>query len=160
MPYLVAKWVHVLALILWIGPALGGYIFLFRAWQADDGSDEMARRLVWAEDVCERILRIEHVAFVALIGSGLAMLALNSGLIAAGWMQQKLALVGVIIAFEAWDMWLSHSALPKAYKDVQSLRGEAGRSATRRRMMLARAAVGAGIAITAILWLAITKSGV
>ena len=149
------KTTHLLALILWAGPALGAYWTLALAWRGGDG-----RAIVAAEKACEQVLRLEHVAFVALVGSGIAMLAATDwALVQTAWMRQKLHLFGLVVAFELFDMWLSHRVLPVALSTEAGITSEAGKRAQYLRLWLARLAVPIGAVIVLMTWLAVSKEG-
>ena len=151
MSYDLLKLAHLVAVILWIGPALGGYIVLFRVWRR---GDEAA--ITSAEEDCERVLRLEHAAFLLLVVSGVAMLASTDwALLQPGWMAQKLLIFGLIAAFEAYDMWLSHRVLPRAFG--VSSDPDLRRKALLQRAWLMRLAVPVGLLIVLVLWLAVTR---
>ncbi len=118
MGYVLAKIVHVFAVVLWIGPPLGAYYLVFRAYQEAvpgndrEGAPGSLARLVWVERHTEHVLRLEHAAFAALIISGLFMVyATGWNYLRAGWLQWKLGLFGLVLVFEMFDMWVSHRLL-------------------------------------------------
>lgn len=151
--YDVLKTLHLLAVILWIGPALGAYWTLFATWQRGDKAAILA-----AEEDCERVLRLEHIAFGGIIVTGVAMLSvMDFALVQTQWMQQKLGLFGVILAFELFDMWVGHRVLPRALTSVDAFDSPAGQAALRARVWVMRLAIPVGACILAVVWLAVSK---
>ena len=154
MSYSLAKVVHVVAVVLWIGPPLGAYYLLVQAHRGRDPA-----RIVWAERHCERVLIAEHVAFLVLVVSGLLMLySVDWTLLEQGWMRAKLHLVALVVLFEAFDMWLAHVVFRKLLATDAEVGSPPWRKASRMRLVLA----GAGMLIVvvilpAIFWFAVAK---
>ena len=104
--------VHLAAVLLWAGPAMGASWFVYAAaWERrrDEGDAELARRELWVRRQFNRVVALEHLAFAALIVSGL-MLGESVDWAYAGqaWLTWKLALVLLIfIPMELLDVVLS-----------------------------------------------------
>ncbi|MBI4817843.1 MAG: DUF2269 family protein [Deltaproteobacteria bacterium] len=151
MSYPLLKLFHLVSAILWIGPALGAYAFLVAAHR----DPTMADRLEWIETTCERVLRVEHVAFIGLVISGFLLMAIGGWSAESPWLFKKLLLFVFVFAFEGFDVWVSHVALPRAL----SKDSEARARADALRLVVAKAGVVVGgLLVPAILWLAVVKS--
>jgi uncharacterized membrane protein len=106
------RFVHVAAFLLWAGPAMGASWFVYAAaWdrrkRAADA--ELLRRELWVRRQFNRVVAVEHLAFAALVVTGL-MLAEAADWAYAGqaWWRWKLALVCLIfIPMEGADVVLS-----------------------------------------------------
>ena len=104
MTYLVIKLVHLVALLLWIGPPLGMYVLLFRAH-----ATRATEQVLWLERESERVLVLEHVAFVVLLLTGAALVfQMGPAALSIPWLQKKLVCVAAIVVFEGFDIWLAH----------------------------------------------------
>lgn len=155
MDYIFAKLIHIVAMILWIGPPLGAYYIVYQTHRTGD-----PERLVWAERLAERVLRIEHVAFVFLIGSGVYILYCTGwGFLSLPWLRKKLMLFGGVLLFELFDIWVSHWALKKVLEAPEPHLHPDWPRAERLRFWLAALGVPVGtILIPGILYFAIAKS--
>ncbi len=154
MAYILLKFVHLLSVIFWIGPALGAYWMLFNLWSSQHPST-----IERAELACERMLRVEHIAFVMMIVTGAAMLASDGWLLlSTPWMQQKLGLFAMIVMFEMYDIWVSHIALPKILATRADVDGAQNRRASVLRLWLIRLAVPVSAMILLVIWLAVSKT--
>lgn len=92
-----------MALVLWLGPALGAYWILIRSSQYSD-----IKRLE-IERFYEEVLIVEHVAFLVLIATGFGIWnQLGIGLFEVHWLNAKLALVAMIVIIELFDISFSH----------------------------------------------------
>ena len=98
------KIIHFAALLFWLGPALGAYWILLKLKNGLDAIQQFQ-----LEKYYEQVLRVEHVAFLVVISSGLGMLwATDWVWLAMPWMKIKLTLVGIIFLMEIFDIYLSH----------------------------------------------------
>lgn len=103
--YSTVKVVHLLALIFWIGPALGSWLVL-RYSQASEGEEAKTTQLVYK--VFFYTIMLEHVALLVLLLSG-AWMALSYELWKLEWLQQKLWIIAVVIVpLELLDIWLGN----------------------------------------------------
>jgi uncharacterized membrane protein len=103
---------HLLGVICWIGPMMGGWWMLARADKS--GSPETIR---WARKAFLPLVHIEHLGFAMWLGFGLWMAVRMPYVLSFGWMHAKLAIIGgLILPIELWDIAVSHGALPKAMK--------------------------------------------
>lgn len=154
MSYETIKVLHLLAVILWIGPALGGYIVLARVWARQEAT---AIRL--AEADCESVLKLEHAAFLALVATGITLLATaDFALIQTEWMRRKIAIFAAIALFECFDIWVSHVVIPRALQAAGGVDGPDWKRAAYLRTWLIRLSIPVGMGIVTILWTAVTKS--
>lgn len=152
---------HLTAAILWIGPALGGWVFVFRNEQRERPN---ASRWDNIDDfVMEQFLslvRLEHLAFFALIVTGFLRawtLGWGSPMLSSPatplWLKLKLAIVVFVIApFELWDAWVAHWKLPQAIARKEH-DAEALRQALRLHALVSRiGALVLAIAIPVVLF--------
>lgn len=93
--------VHILALIIWLGPSLGGSFMYVAARRTGDPG-----LIRWSLRRSIALYNLEHAAFGVVLASGVAMLAASGwGALGAPWLRWKLALVGgLILPVEIWDM--------------------------------------------------------
>jgi uncharacterized membrane protein len=153
VPYAILEFLHVLAVILWIGPPLGAYYFLFRGHRSGDES-----RILWCERIAERVLFVEHAALVALIATGLTIVALSDwALLAVPWLQKKLALFAAVMIFEIYDIWFAHRFVRRLLDDQVPLDDPRWTRAARLRRLLILGAMPVSILIAMIVWFAISK---
>lgn len=152
--YAIVKVVHLLALVMWIGPPLGAYFLLAMAWR--DGDDE---RIAWVERVTELVLRVEHGALLVWLGSGVALLWLTDwAWLSAPWMAAKLVLVAVVLVFEVFDVWHAHALSRRVFASAAPREHAEHDRMLRSRLWLLRLAVGMGVIIPLIFWLAVSKT--
>lgn len=107
LTYSLLKVIHLGALIFWIGPALGAWLVLRKARRA---FALQSNEYQLVERVFLGTLIVEHLAFVALITSGILM-AVQLDWWQAEWLQQKLWLVTVIVLVELADIALGNGLL-------------------------------------------------
>lgn len=154
MLYAIAKLLHLVAVILWIGPALGAYVFLFAALKERDGA-----KLLFVERITERILLLEHLALLAVIATGLVMVAATGWtFFSAPWLQLKLLAFAGVLVFELFDIWLAHHVVRRLLVRKIPLDAPEWSRADRWRRGLAFAALPVGgILVPAMLYLAVLK---
>lgn len=103
MSYSIYKLIHLIAMVLWLGPALGAYWILVRANKYPD-----IKRLE-IEKFYEEVLVIEHIAFLVLIATGFGIWSqLGISLFEVYWLNVKLTLVAMIVIIELFDISFSH----------------------------------------------------
>ncbi|MHC5021541.1 MAG: BamA/TamA family outer membrane protein, partial [Planctomycetota bacterium] len=103
---------HLLGVIFWIGPLLGGWWMVARA----DASGN-AETIRWARKAFLPLVHLEHLGLVVWLTFGLWMAMRMPYTLTFGWMHAKLAIVGgVIVPLELWDMVVSHVLLPRALR--------------------------------------------
>ena len=109
MSYELLKTIHLVSLILWIGPAIGAY------FMADYGKQNAgATYKDWPEKALEKVLRLEHISFLILLLSGLLLLSHHGlELWNAPWFKNKVILLVFIVLFEIYDSWLHHYYIRK-----------------------------------------------
>lgn len=154
MAYLIGKLVHLLSLILWVGPPLGAYYIL---WQVHRSRDRT--QMVWAQRYVERVLVVEHIAFVVLILSGAYLVWLTDGaLLNMPWLQKKLWLFAGVLVFELVDIWISHFVLAHILEEKDPLDSPEWPRVERMRRTLAIAALPvAFILVPGIFYFAVAK---
>ena len=154
MLYGIAKLLHLVAVILWIGPALGAYFFLFAALKDRDPA-----RLLFVERLTERVLVLEHVALLAIVVTGVVMTAETGWtLLSARWLQLKLLAFSGVLVFELLDIWLAHKVFRGLLSRSVPLDAAAWSNAERWRRGLAIAALPVGgLLVPAMLYLAVLK---
>ena len=152
MLYAILKFLHVVLVILWIGPPLAAYYFLFRAHRSGDEA-----KVLWSERLVERVLFFEHLALIGLIATGLVIVQQSGwALLSAPWLEKKLWLFAGVMVFEAYDIWFAHRYL-KRMLDIP-LSDPRWNHAARFRRVLIAGAIPTGAAILMILWFAIVKA--
>lgn len=120
MEYSITKLIHIGALVLWLGPALGAWIVL-KAVEKEEVSPITAKvnRAFFA------MITLEHVAFFVLLASGLYMATIGGWLQAESpWLIQKLWVIGlIIIPLEVVDIvlgnWLAAQATKTKYAGMR-----------------------------------------
>lgn len=150
--------VHVLSVIVYLGPSLGGSYVYFAARRQGDPA-----MITWTLRQSIFLYNVEHLALAAVLGSGASLLAAGGwGLLGAGWMQWKLALVaGMILPVEIWDIAVVNYVLRQALR--QGTRLDAPPLARAIRLHDRVLAVGGAIFATgvlAILALAVVKPAI
>lgn len=149
-PYL--KLIHVAALVLWLGPAIGAYWILIRLGPSLGSADRIV-----LEKRFEEVLRFEHVMFIALIASGAGLYFVGGwSLEGDPWLLAKLLLVGEIALVEAFDVWISHVMFRKAAQDGNGEAAFARFFETRRKFYLVAIPVLA-VSVPVILHMATVK---
>jgi uncharacterized membrane protein len=150
--YAILKFLHVVFVILWIGPPLGAYYFLFRAHRCGDEA-----KVLWSERLAERVLFFEHLALIGLIATGLVIVQQSGwALLSAPWLKKKLWLFAGVMVFEVFDIWFAHR-YQKRLLDLPSTDPRWIRAARLRRVLIA-AAIPTSAAVLSILWFAIVKA--
>lgn len=155
LTYSLLKVIHLGALILWIGPALGAWLVLRKARAV---YDVQSREYQLIERVFLGTLIIEHLAFITLLASGILM-ASQLGWWQAEWLQQKLWLVSGIIVLEVIDIALGNWLLVRLHR--RRARGQplaTSRAEAFYHGIFTRVALFAlPPASLAIIWLAVSK---
>lgn len=158
--YVGLKMLHLGALVLWLGPALGAWWMLRCAIRRFDDPGLVSHFLY---RVFLRFVWLEHLALLVLLASGLALAGVTQAL-STSWLQYKLLLVAIIvIPLEIVDIWYSHVRIPAILRLRHPSRNytPAERTALsfyHRRFTPAALLVLPGTLI-AILWLALGKPG-
>lgn len=148
------KLVHVVAVVLWIGPPIAAYWMLARAHRSHDPA-----RAQLLERETELILRLEHAAFVALLASGVGMvLVVGPGALQWPWLRMKLVAVAAIVLFELLDVWIEHGVARRVFAAEDPRLHPEWRTMVARRKLLAIAAIPiVVVAVPAALWFAVVK---
>lgn len=154
MVYAWMKLAHLFAVVLWIGPAIGAYYFLIRAYKAKDPA-----RIVWCERVAERVLFAEHIALIAMIATGLGLVHIGPwSLTGTAWLKTKMILFGFVCVFEMFDMWLAHRVFKRLFAQDDPMADPQWARAERLRVALIVAAIPVGLGlIPGMFYLAIVK---
>ena len=110
--FVTLKIIHLGALIFWLGPSLGGWLLLMLL-RRHQGEFNSATQLGYRLFI--KLLLLEHLAFFALLATGLAM-AWNFFGFSQSWLQWKLMLIaGLIIPLEIFDIWYGNVKLPQIF---------------------------------------------
>jgi len=114
--YGITKLVHLGAIVFWLGPPLGAWLVLRTV---EDGSYKQGSIAEKVSRVFYLTVILEHVAFIALLASGLLM-ALKYDLMGSAWLNQKIYIVFlVIVPLEVADVllgnWIASTASKKLY---------------------------------------------
>ena len=111
--FFLLKMTHIAALIFWLGPSLGAWWIVrgFRQRYPDDSEESLlAHRLFITA------LTLEHVAFVALLLSGIAMVMVFS-FHWQPWLQWKIMIIAIfLIPLEAADIYWGNIKLARLLK--------------------------------------------
>lgn len=148
--YVGLKIIHLSALIFWLGPSLGGWLLLMLL-RKREGEFNSATQLGYRLFI--KLLLLEHVAFAALLGTGLT-LAWNFFGFQQSWLQWKLLLIiTLIIPLEIFDIWYGNVKLPRIFASP-TLTGYT-QAQSRQLHIYHRYITGAAIAIIPLTLLAI-----
>lgn len=112
--YRALLFLHVLAVIAYLGPSLGGSFAYWRARRAGD-----AGLLRWALRQAVALYDFEHLMLGAVLLTGAALLWQGGwALLEAPWFRWKLGLIAaVLLPVEAWDVWVVGRVLGPALRD-------------------------------------------
>ena len=151
------KILHLGALVFWLGPSLGAW-FVLLATRKYLGEITPAAHLAYR--IFIKLLILEHIAFTALIGSGLSMAYLVFGF-DQPWLQWKLLIILLfVLPLEILDIWYGNIKLPQIFARFN----EAGYDPTQTRTLhiyhvyVTRAAIAIiPASVLAIMWLVIAK---
>src|SRR6059058_4342504 len=84
---------HLLGLLVWIGPSLGGYYLLLAARRSGD-----PKLLDWVRRRWQTILNVEHLGLALVLGSGLARAAALGWLAhLPAWLALKLLVISLVV---------------------------------------------------------------
>ncbi|MBZ0220901.1 MAG: hypothetical protein K8I01_10780 [Candidatus Methylomirabilis sp.] len=147
MPYRVSKFIHLLALVAWLGPSTGAYMLMLLAGR------QVSLRL-WIIEQYRFFIFIELAAFLVLAATGLYMRS-RGGLEGAGWLRAKLAIVvAVFIPFQAAQLVI----YARTYRSLMASSDFIGALAFYNRFNMVAAVVFA-LAVPAVFFLAAVKPG-
>ncbi|MBE7415058.1 MAG: hypothetical protein HS130_07485 [Deltaproteobacteria bacterium] len=145
MPYRVSKFIHLLALVAWLGPSTGAYMLMLLAGR------QVSLRL-WIIEQHWFFILIELLAFLVLAATGLHMRS-TGGLKGAGWLRAKLAIVvAVFIPFQAAQIVI----YARTYRSLATSSGFIEALALYNKFNMAAAVVFA-LAVPAVFFLAAVK---
>lgn len=155
--FIALKIVHIGSLVFWLGPSLGAW-FILMAMRKQVGEITTATHLAYR--VFIKMLILEHVAFVALIASGIGMAILVFGF-NQPWLQWKLLIILLlIIPLEILDIWYGNIKLPQIFSRLN----QAGYDTKQTRILhiyhayVTRIAIAIiPVSVLAIMWLVIAK---
>lgn len=144
---------HVLAVIAYLGPSLGGS---FVSWRARRGGD--AARLRWALGQAVSLYDFEHLMLAAVLLTGAGLLWLGGwALLGVPWFRWKLGLIAaVLLPVEVWDVWVVRRVLAPALRADGAL--PEGVVRAHERVLTAGGVLFAGAAL-AVLWLSLAGRG-
>lgn len=160
MDYAVLKFIHLGALIFWLGPALGAWLVLKAV---ETGTYQPGSQAETVSRVFYLTVLLEHVAFVVLLATGLLM-AVRYPWMGADWLNQKLYLVFlVLVPLEIVDIalgnWIASSASRKLYAGKPLKRWERNGLALYHGLFTKIAMVVVPLSVMAIMYLAVGKAG-
>ena len=155
--FVALKILHIGSLVFWLGPSLGAW-FILMAMRKQLGEIKPATHLAYR--IFIKMLILEHVAFVALIVSGIGMAILVFGF-NQPWLQWKLLIILLlIIPLEILDIWYGNIKLPQIFSRLN----EAGYDTKQTRTLhiyhayVTRIAIAViPVSVLAIMWLVIAK---
>jgi len=155
--FVVLKILHIGSLIFWLGPSLGAW-FVLLPLRKHLGEITPAAHLAYR--IFIKTLILEHIAFVALIASGIGMACLVFGF-NQPWLQWKLLIiVFLIVPLEILDIWYGNIKLPQIFLRFN----DAGYDTTQTKTLhiyhtyVTRTAIAViPISVLAIMWLVIAK---
>lgn len=155
--FVALKILHIGALIFWLGPSLGAW-FVLLALRKHEGEITPATYLAYR--VFIKMLILEHVAFVALIASGIGMACLVYGF-NQPWLQWKLLIILLLIVpLEIVDIWYGNIQLPRIFSRFNAAGYDVNQTKTLHiyHSYVTRIAIAAiPISVLAIMWLVIAK---
>ncbi len=114
--YLVIKWLHVMSAAIWAFSTAVGYSYMVKpaylAWKKDPTDEQKKWLRDWTLRKFDHGVVLEHVAFPALIATGVLMVWVQGWpLDAVYWLTVKLAIVILIFGpIEILDYHISHYA--------------------------------------------------
>jgi hypothetical protein len=102
---------HLLGLLIWLGPSLGGYYILLAARRSGD-----PKLAAWVRRRWQTILNVEHLGVALVLASGLARAAALGWLThMPAWLALKLLLVGlVVLPIEVADILVANALVKPA----------------------------------------------
>ncbi|MBI3563380.1 MAG: DUF2269 domain-containing protein [Gammaproteobacteria bacterium] len=110
--YPVLKLLHLGSLILWLGPSLGAW-WMLRLSNIHFGEPSLHSQFMY--QIFLQLLRLEHVAFVGVIGSGITLAGISHGF-GFPWLQLKIMIILLVIApLEIIDIWYSNIRLTRLF---------------------------------------------
>lgn len=147
MRYRVSKFIHLLALVAWLGPSTGAYLLMLLAER------QFSLRL-WVIEQYRFFIAIELAAFIILAATGLYMRS-RGGLKGTGWLRAKLAIVvAVFIPFQAAQLVI----YARTYRSLVTSSDFIGALAFYSKFNLVASVVFA-LAVPAVFFLAAVKPG-
>ncbi len=117
--YLQIKFIHVSFATLWLWSTSVAYLNylvpVFRAWQANPDDIEQIKKRNWVMERFDEGVILEHIAFPAVLISGLSLLLITGWGPQSYWLAMKLTIVVLVfLPIEFCDYWLSHFGGNKA----------------------------------------------
>lgn len=151
------KILHIGALIFWLGPSLGAWLVLL-SMRKYVGEITPAAHLAYR--IFIKLLIVEHIAFVALIVSGLSMAYLVYGF-NQPWLQWKLLIILLfVVPLEVLDIWYGNIKLPQIFSRFNEAGYDTAQSRTLHiyHVYVTRTAIAIiPTSVLAIMWLVIVK---
>lgn len=117
--YIHIKFIHISFATLWLWSTSVAYLNylvpVLRAWQANPDDIDTIKKRNWAMERFDDGVILEHIAFPAVLISGLALLLISGWGPQAYWLAMKLTIVVLVfLPIECFDYWLSHFGGNKA----------------------------------------------
>lgn len=116
-------YLHLLLVILYLGPSLGGS---FVYWRARRSRNQTLTHFVLL--AAKKLYDFEHLTLVAVILSGIGLLWLGRwDPLAPGWLRNKLLVVAfLLLPVEVWDVVVVNGRLAPELRRLESAWGENG----------------------------------
>lgn len=155
--FVALKILHIGSLVFWLGPSLGAW-FILMAMRKQLGEITPATHLAYR--VFIKMLILEHVAFVALIASGIGMAILVFGF-NQPWLQWKLLIILLLIVpLEILDIWYGNIKLPQIFSRLNKAGYDTKQTRTLHiyHVYITRIAIAIiPVSVLVIMWLVIAK---
>lgn len=111
--YLQIKFVHIVFAMIWLWSTAVAYLNyllpVMRAWQANPHDQNTISQRNWVMERFDDGVVLEHIAFPALLLSGLTLLMISGWGPQSYWLALKLTIITLVfLPIECCDYWLSH----------------------------------------------------
>jgi putative membrane protein len=122
MLYKSAKLMHLVGLVLWLGPSTGAYLLIILARYEQQGIVEL-----WLLREYLNLIHLEVLGIAVLIASGTLMRVSNPALAEARWLKLKLLIVFLFfVPIEAAQLLIYHLVVKKALLTGESVEEAVG----------------------------------
>jgi uncharacterized membrane protein len=111
--YLVLKFVHLTAVMVWVWSTSVAYAYylvpVFKAWRRNPDDPEIVRLRNWVMERFDQGATYEHIAFPIILITGPLLFWAGGFDAGVGWLMLKLLIVvGLFIPIEVADYYLAH----------------------------------------------------
>jgi|GEM_PF-2574880 len=154
--YRLLLYLHVLLVILYLGPSLGGS---FVYWRARKGRERA--QILFALRSAKALYDFEHLTLLAVVASGLGLLWLGDwDPLAPGWLRQKLLLIGaLLLPVEVWDVAVVNGLLSAELRKMEAAQvlTLSSRVLRAHELVLTWGGVIFSLAALGVLWLSVAR---